>query len=345
MAKRLPSKPKMPTMYDVAKLAGVSQPTVSRVLNQNDTTVQISEETRTRVLAAVEALGYHPNILARSLRTQRTQTIALLIADISNGFYHTITRAVQDVAHSNGYEVLISNSDHIYENEKHFCEAVSRRPVDGMIMVPIHLTESDLEDYFGNTHTPVAILGSHLHYNGGDIVYMDDEQATYEGVRWMITERHYESFGFVGVADDLPPGPRRLHGFKRALNEFGLFLDPRLFFRGDFTMESGAECVHQLIQTGILPHALFVLNDLMAIGAILALQEAGYRVPEDIAVMGFDDIPEAKIVRPMLTTIAQDPRDIGLKLAHTLFERINNPDIEQPRVLESPWKLMIRDSA
>ena len=345
MAKRSPSKPKLPTMYDVAKLAGVSQPTVSRVLNQNDTTVQISEETRARVLAAVEELGYHPNALARSLRTQRTQTIALLIADISNGFYHTITRAVQDVAHLNGYEVLISNSDHIYKNEKHFCEAVSRRPVDGMIMVPIHLTESDLLGYFGNAHTPVAILGSHLHYNGGDIVYMDDEQATYEGVRWMISERHYESFGFIGVADDLPPGPRRFHGFMRALNEFGLLLDPRFLFKGDFTMESGAEAARKLVESGIMPHALFVLNDLMAIGVILALQEAGVRVPEDIAVMGFDDIPEAKIVRPMLTTIAQDPRDIGLKLAHALFDRINNPEIEQPRIFESPWKLMVRDSA
>lgn len=344
MAKKHLSKPKMPTMYDVAKLAGVSQPTVSRVLNQNDTTVQISEETRARVMAAVEELGYRPNVLARSLRTQRTQTIALLIADISNGFYHTITRAVQDVAHLNGYEVLISNSDHIYDNEKHFCEVVSRRPVDGMIMVPIHLTEEDLDGYFGNTHTPIAILGSHIRYSGGDNVYMDDEQATYEGVRWMIAERHYESFGFIGVADDLPPGPRRLHGFNRALSEFGLHLDPRLMFRGDFTTESGAECVRQLIHGGILPHALFVLNDLMAIGAILALQEAGLRVPEDIAVMGFDDIPEAKIVRPMLTTIAQDPRDIGLKLANALFTRINDPDAPL-RVLESPWKLVIRDSA
>ena len=103
-------------MYDVAKLAGVSQPTVSRVLNHNDTTVQISDETRQRVMAAVEELGYRPNILARSLRTQRTQTIALMIADLSNGFYHPIARAVQDVARKRDYEVLISNSDHLYEN-------------------------------------------------------------------------------------------------------------------------------------------------------------------------------------------------------------------------------------
>jgi LacI family transcriptional regulator len=125
VVKKSSTRLKMPTMYDVAKLAGVSQPTVSRVLNQNDTTVQISDETRQRVMAAVEELGYRPNVLARSLRTQRTQTVALLIADLSNGFYQVIARAVQDVARQHDYEVLISNSDHLYENEKHFCQVVS----------------------------------------------------------------------------------------------------------------------------------------------------------------------------------------------------------------------------
>ena len=218
--KRAPGK--RPTMYDVAKLAQVSQPTVSRVLNANESAVQISEETRIRVLAAVEELGYHPNVLARSLRTQRTQTIALMIADISNSFYHPIARAAQDIAHQNGYEVLISNSDHIYENERLFCQAVSRRPVDGVIMVPIHLTKHEIEAYFGKTQTPISLLGNHLFMEGVDVVYVDDDRATYEAVRWMITERGYRELGFMGVADDFPPGPRRFHGFRRALDEFGL---------------------------------------------------------------------------------------------------------------------------
>lgn len=345
MVKKSPAQTKRPTMYDVAKLAGVSQPTVSRVLNENDTAVHISEETRTRVLAAIEELGYLPNVLARSLRTQRTQTIALMIADISNGFYHPIARAVQDVAHQHDYEVLISNSDHIYENEKHFCQVVSRRPVDGVIMVPIHLTEYDIDMYFGKTHTPVSMLGSHLHLEGVDVVYVDDERATYEGVRWMITERGYREFGFIGVADDLPPGPRRFHGFLRALHEFGLTFDQRSYVEGDFTLEGGADAARALLRSGVLPRALFACNDLMAIGAILTLQEAGVQVPDQVAVMGFDDIPEARIIRPMLTTIAQDPRDIGLKLANTLFERLDNPTITQTRTFESERKLVVRDSA
>jgi LacI family transcriptional regulator len=332
-------------MYDVAKLAGVSQPTVSRVLNQNDTTVQISDETRQRVLAAIEELGYRPNVLARSLRTQRTQTVALLIADLSNGFYQVIARAVQDVARQHDYEVLISNSDHLYENEKHFCQVVSRRPVDGVIMVPIHLTENDIDEYFGKTNIPVTILGGHLQVNGVDGVYVDDERATYLAVQWMINERQYHNFGYVGVSDDYPPGPRRLRGFLRAIHDASFKFDPRFHLMGDFTMESGAEAARKLLSVGEMPRALFVLNDLMAIGVILTLQEAGIRVPQDVAVMGFDDIPEARIVRPMLTTIAQEPRDIGLKLANALFERINDQDITGTRLFESTTKLVIRDSA
>jgi DNA-binding LacI/PurR family transcriptional regulator len=330
-------------MYDVAKRAGVSQPTVSRVLNHNDTSVPISHETRQRVLDAVEALGYHPNAVARSLRTQRTQTIGLLIADISNGFYHPLVRAIQDVARQHDYEVLISYSDHLYKNEIHFCEAVSRRSVDGVIMVPIHLTTEDLNQFFLKTNTPITVHGEQIDHPHIDVIYVNDEKATYEGTRWLITERGYSSLGFVGVSDDIPPGHRRLVGFKRALAEFDLTPDPRFILTGDFTRASGVQVACDLLKLGELPRALVVANDLMAISIILTLQEAGYRVPDDIAIMGFDNIPEATVVRPALTTIAQDPRDLGLKLATSIFERIKNPSLPR-RVFEGTYELIVRDS-
>jgi LacI family transcriptional regulator len=342
--KKTATKSKLPTMYDVARLAGVSQPTVSRVLNQNDTAVAISDDTRQRVLAAIDELGYRPNVLARSLRTQRTQTVALLIADLANGFYHPIARAVQDVARQHDYEVFIANSDHLYENEKHFCNIVSRRAVDGVIMVPIHLTNEDLTRFIEETNTPVAVLGEQIDHQEIDVVYIDDEKATYEATRWLIDDRGYTSLGFIGSTDDFPPGPRRLRGFMRALTESGLSLDPRFMCLGDFTRESGEEIARKLIQGGKLPRALVVVNDLMAIGMMLTLQEAGYRIPDDVAVLGFDDIPEATIVRPALTTIAQYPRNIGQVLAELLFSRIENPTIER-RVHEDAFKLIVRDSA
>jgi LacI family transcriptional regulator len=338
------SKVKLPTMHDVARLAGVSQPTVSRVLSQHEITAQISEETRQRVLDAVKTLGYRPNAVARSLRTQRTQTVALLIADLTNSFYHPMARAVQDVARQHDYEVLMSNSDHIYENEKHFCEIVLGRGVDGVMMVPIHLTNEDLEHYVSQTHIPFVVLAEYITHPNIDVVYLNDELAMYEATRWLISECGYTKIGYVGVPDYLPPGPRRVRGYRRAMQDSGLTVDPRFMRIGDFTRDGGAKAAYDLMQEDELPEVLIIVNDLMAIGAILAFQEAGYTVPDDIGIVGFDDIPEATIVRPTLTTIAQDPRDIGLKLANALFERIENPDIVERRVFESPFKLVARQS-
>jgi DNA-binding LacI/PurR family transcriptional regulator len=341
MAKKI----KLPTMHDVARLAGVSQPTVSRVLNDNETVVQISDETKQRVLAAVEKLGYRPNVVARSLRMQRTQTVALLIADISNSFYHPLARAVQDVARKHNYEVLISNSDHLYENEKHFCEIVLGHGVDGVIMVPIHLTNDDLGHYVSQTHIPFVVLAEYCDHPNIDVVFVSDERPVYETTSWLMANGGHKRLGFIGVPDTYPTSPRRLRGFLRAIKDAGpTVAAPYIDLNGDFTLESGTRAAHALIRTGELPSALVVINDLMAIGVILALQEAGYSIPEDVAVVGFDDIPEATIVRPTLTTIAQFPRDIGQKLATALFERIENPNLGGKRVFGSPTKLIIRRS-
>lgn len=331
-------------MRDVAKLAGVSQPTVSRVLNQANTTIAISEETRNKVMAAVEELNYRPNMLARSLRTQQTQMIAVMIADISNGFYHPIVRSIQDVADEYGYDVMIANTDHIRSNEIRFCEAVTRRPVDGIIMVPYHLTADDLDDLLRSTETPIAVLGPQIVHAQIDVVHGDDEHAIYRATKWLVEERNHRRFGFIGVMELLAPGPRRFRGFKRALDEYGITIAPEHIVMGDFSLESGRHMAHALMQTGKLPSVVVAINDLMAIGALLAFQEAGYNVPDDVAVMGFDDIPEAGLIRPALTTIAQDPVDIGRKLATCLLTRMDDPQMPGRR-LESQFHLIKRDSA
>ncbi len=342
---RIIENKKRPTMYDVARMAGVSQPTVSRVLNPTATTPPISEDTTQRVLEAVEKLGYRPNVVARSLRTQRTQTVALLIADLANPFYHVLARTVQDIARRQDYEVLISNSDHVYENEKHFCEIVLRRGVDGAIMVPVHLTDDDLRPYVAQTNIPFAVLGKQILHDTIDVVFADDRGATCEMTKWLIRERGYREIGFIGVPDYHPPGPRRYEGYLTAMHEEGLTPDPRHRYTGDFSLDGGKQLARQIIASGHLPRAFIVLNDLMAIGMILEFQEAGLRVPDDVAVVGFDDIPEATIIRPALTTIAQDARDIGQKLAMALFERINDPSITGKRIFESQLRLVPRESA
>lgn len=337
---------KSATMRDVARLAQVSQPTVSRVLNQTDTSIAISEETRARVLAAVEKLNYRPNVLARSLRTQKTQMIAVLIADISNSFYHGIVRAIQDIAYQHDYDVMIANSDHRYDLERHFCEAVMRRPVDGVILVPQHLTNDDLNELMTRTNAPVVVLGQHVTHAQVDVIYARDDDAVYEATRWLIDTQGHRRLGILAVPDELPPGPRRLRGFRRAVEACGLHVPQEHILYGDFSIESGRRAARQLLECQELPTALVVMNDLMAIGLMLTLQSAGLRVPEDIAILGYDDIPEASIVRPALTTIAHDSADIGRKLARCLFERIENDNTDMPgRRIESQTCLIQRGSA
>ncbi|MCA9884778.1 MAG: LacI family DNA-binding transcriptional regulator, partial [Anaerolineae bacterium] len=322
------------TMRDVAKLAGVSQPTVSRVLNQSNTAISISEETRTKVMAAVEELNYRPNVLARGLRTQHTQMIAVMIADISNSFFHPIARAIQDVAHEHNYDVMIANSDQVYSNELHFIEVVTRRPVDGVIMVPIHISTERLGDFVIRTNTPIAVLGQHVDHPLIDVVFARDDVAIYNATHWLVKERGHRELGLIGSPHDLPPGPRRTAAFMRAMTDLQLPVNPLHIVEGDFTLDSGRRAIQELLARNVkLPTVLVALNDLMAIGAILALQEAGYSVPDDVAVLGFDDIAEASIVRPMLTTIAQDPADIGFKLATCLFERMEDPQMPH-RIIE-----------
>jgi transcriptional regulator with XRE-family HTH domain len=166
------------TMRDVAKLANVAQSTVSRVLSGGGNGIPISEETRQRVMEAVETLGYYPNLYAGSLRGQKTYMIAMMVADIANPFYHPMVRAVQDVAHAHRYDVMISNTDHMQEGEILFVESVIRRPVDGVIAGPYHLTDADFERMITRTGVAVVALGQHVTCPQVDTVFGDDEQAS-----------------------------------------------------------------------------------------------------------------------------------------------------------------------
>jgi LacI family transcriptional regulator len=332
-------------MHDVARLAGVSQSTVSRVLGQNSSTVPISEDTRQRILNAVQELGYQPNIIARSLRTQRTQMIAVMIGDISNAFYHPIVRAVQDVARTRDYDVLISNSDHVYENEIGFLEAVLRRPVDGIIMAPHRLTTDDLDRFIERSGIPVVALGAQVEHPLVDVVGGTSEQATYEAITWLIKAKGHERIGFIGVAEDMPPGPPRLRGYRRAMADANLRVERDFIHKVAFTLEGGRQAMQTFLQQPKPPSVVFACNPLMAIGAILTAQAAGFNVPGDISVMGYDDVPEATIIRPQLTTIARDLPSIGRQVAELLFERVYDQVTGAGRFFRSRWEIVERESA
>jgi DNA-binding LacI/PurR family transcriptional regulator len=333
------------TMRDVAQLAGVSQSTVSRVLNQSaDSAVPISEDTVQRVYDAVKQLGYYPNLTARSLRGQKTQLLAMMIADICNPFYQVMVRNVQDIARKHHYDVLIANTDHDKQNEQHFLEGIIRRPVDGVIIIPYHIDAGDIDALIQRTNVPVVTLGTNFGHPLVDQVFGDDEKATYEGTKWLIRERGHQRIAYIEVPGT-HPSIRRLRGFKRAMREAGMHVPADYVRPGDFSVDAGERAMRELIRLPLPPTAVVACNDLMALGCITTAQQMGLNVPADIAVMGFDNIPETLRIRPTLTTLAQYPAEMGERLAESLFERIEERYAGPARTFEVPCRLIVRESA
>ena len=335
------------TMRDVARAANVSQSTVSRILSPSSSKskVPISEETTAKVLAAVKQLGYQPNQYARSLRGQKNHVIAMLIGDISNPFYHPMVRAVQDVASQYHYSVMIANSDHLREKEMLFCESLLRHPVDGAIIVPWHLTDAELQNLIERTGMAISVVGNHIQLPDVDMVYADDTKASYEAVRWLIEQRKHQRIAMICASHKYPVTIRRHGAFQRAMAEAGLPVPPEYVVEGDWSVESGRRSISSLLALPNPPTAVFAASDTIAIGALAAAEDMNYRVPEDIAIIGFDDIPAASWVRPHLSTVAQYPAEMGTLLANALFERIQGEYSGPSRRFEVPCRFFERASA
>lgn len=329
------------TMRDVAKAAKVSQSTVSRVLNGANAGIPISDDTKQRVLEAVEQLGYYPNLQAGSLRGQKTWMVAMMVADIGNPFYHPMVRAVQDAARARGYDVMLSNTDHVREAELHFCNSIIRRQVDGVILAPYHLTAADIERLIDRTGVAVAAVGQHVDHSHVDVVFGSDDVATNKTTAWLIHEKKHTRLGFIGVTDKFAVGLRRRCAFQAAIAEAGLEFPPGYFQEGDWTFAGGFTAMTALLNLPSPPTAVFALNDLMAIGAIEAIRQRGLRIPEDVAIVGFDNIPATSWVFPKLTTVAQYPNEMGRVMATALFERLDGFD-GAGRRYEVPCRLVER---
>ena len=332
-------------MRDVARQANVSQSTVSRVLSGATDPIAIGEETRQRVLDAVKQLGYHPNLHAGSLRGKKTRMLAMLIADIANPFYHPMVRAVQDVASLHRYDVMVANSDHMFDVEMQFLESCLRRPVDGVIAVPYHLDDGHFDELIVRTGAKVAVVGQHLNHPALDIAYGDDGKATRDMVAWLHQVKGHTRIGYIGAPDQFSAGARRHAAFQAAMRGAALDLVDGYEQSGDWSMQSGYEAVQRLLALPVPPSAVVAGNDLMAIGALDAAQQAGLHVPGDMAIVGFDDIPATQWVRPQLTTVSQFPGEMGRLLALALFERIEDGYDGPGRRYEVPCRFVERDSA
>jgi LacI family transcriptional regulator len=336
---------KRPTQDDVARAAGVSQTVVSMVLN-NRSFVTISPATRQRVLTAIDELGYVPDGSARSLRTRKTLIIASLIPDITNPFYPAFERGIQDVADANNYDLIAYNTDGNRAKELRCLRAMQRARVDGIIATPFQLTAEDFSPLVENG-VPVVVFGelvSEPSCPPFDSIFVDDYAAAGKLVTYLLDRGNWP-LGMIAASEDHLRREGRTRAYRRVLAQWAPPHEELLARGEDPTEAGGYAAMRKLLAGSPRPQAVFAANDMMAMGAMVAIREAGLRVPEDIAVAGFDDIPVARLLNPPLTTVAQFPERLGRRAAEMLFERLHGTCSGAGRRLEMPYELMIRASA
>lgn len=332
-----------PTQHDVARLAGVSRAAVSHVLN-NNTAIAIPLETRQRIFQAMETLGYVPDRSAQSLRTRKTYTIASVIPDITNPFYPAFQRGIQDVTRRHGYDLIMYNTDGDPEQERKVLRSVQQGRVDGVIVVLFRSQAEDLRQLVESGTSVVSLAGPEATDLPIDSVYVDNIAAVRAAVNYLLDKGH-KRIGMISGAEATPPQLRRIEGYREALLSHGITPDDHLILNGDFTDSGGYLGMQALLKFDPRPTAVFAANDLMAIGALRAMRDQGLRVPEDVAIVGFDNIPVADLVIPRLTTIAQFQERMGQRAAELLFERIAGTAPPVARYEELPFELIVRESA
>lgn len=327
------------TQKDVALLAGVSQATVSMAVS--GVAHSIPAETLEKIASAARELGYVPNRFAQALKTNRTMTIACVVPDITNPFYPALMHAVQSVCEARNYDVIAVNTDGLAARESRFLDWARQGRVDGVVGVFWTLRATDFRPLI-DSGVPVVRIESARKSAGAiplDNIFVDSRAGSRAMAEYLIGRGHRQ---IAMIAGQGGPQQVRVEGYAEALTQAGL--TPDVVMDEKFSEEGGLRAARSILARPQRPTAIFAANDLMAIGAVQALREAGLRVPQDIAVAGFDDISAAQLVSPALTTVAQFQSDLGLKAAQILMERMTAKTNESGTALEMPFRLIERQS-
>lgn len=309
----------MPTVKDVAKYAGVSAATVSRVLGNGP---HVSSEKRERVHAAIRELDYRPDQVARSLRRRRSNLLALVVSTIENPFFTEVARSAERCAHRHGYNLLISNTDESLELERAYFAIFSQQLVAGVILAPAP-GSTEARDYLRNPALPVVLVNRRLDGVPCPSIEANDDEAAFECVSVLLAEGRRRVAAITGLPDVSTTAARQ-SGFIRALHSRGLTPDPDLIAAGGATVQGGYRAAHRLMTANVPPDAIFVHNNVMTQGAVLALQDLGARWPEDVDVAGFGVFSQAGLYRPPLTLVAQPTHAMGEKAVELLVNRFQN---------------------
>ncbi len=325
----------MASLQDVAERAKVSIATVSRVLNKSD---KVVPETR-----AVLDLGYRPSRVARRLRmnTGHAHLVGLIIPDIQNPFYAEIARGVEDAAYANQYALLLCNSDENVEKERFYLEVMQAESVDGVVLPPFDETDRAVVDMV-KTGMPVVCVDRSLAKVKTDLVEVDNYQGAIEAVNHLIARGH-RNIGLIEGRSEVSTSRERRRGYLDALASHGIASRKELMRSGDFKQDSGRILANELLDLRKPPTALFVCNNLMTVGALAALHHRGIRVPQEVAVVGFDDLPWAEALDPPPTVVRQPAYEVGRQAMELLLKRIMEPNRPAVTVRLLP-ELVIRRS-
>lgn len=325
------------TIKDVAKLSSVSIATVSRALSGKN---PVSAEVRDRVLSAVESLDYHPNALARSLREETTKSIGLVISNVMNPFFASVARAVEDVASENGYSVILCNADENPRKEQLYLDVLFQKRVDGLIISPTHYESPQLPKYI-KAGIPVVFVDRSIEGFGVPAVRVDGTLSIEELVKYLADLGH-ERLSIISGPSDLIAGSERLAAFLGGAKKQGITIPKEYVRFGDFRRASGRRAMYELLQLRQQPTAVFVANNLMCLGALQIIKQAGYKMPEDISIASFDDVSWFDLLEPPITAIAQPNKQLGATAAHMLLERIDEDRKPGSSVLQA--ELIVRGS-
>lgn len=327
----------MATIYDVARAAGVSISTVSHVLNS---TRYVSDQTKAQVLQAVAELNYRPSSLARALVRQETQTIALIVPDNVNPFFAELAHGIEDYGFRAGYNVILCNSNRDRTKELAYLDMLISKRVDGLIYMTVDKSEELLQPLLDN-HIPVVTFDRD--YRNLDAIMLDNFRGGYEAAQHLLRLGHTR-IACISGPDILTRSGDRVRGYRQAMVDAGVAAPEALLVRGDWTYQSGQDTAARLFALPSPPTAIFACNDTMAVGAISYLTQKGLRVPEDVSVVGFDNIALSAFSCPPLTTVATPVDEVGQRLCQLLLDRINGELPPEPHRFVIQGELVIRES-
>lgn len=330
------------TISDIANAVGVSRMTVSRALNHKP---RVSAETKARVLKVAEELNYIPNALARSLTMQETKMIGIILPDNVNPYYARLIRGIEETVSASGYTVVLCNTGEQMDKEMKCLRLLKERRPDGLIITPTQKSAKQILA-LKEENVPFVLINRHFQEMKTDYVLCDNVEGGYLAVTHLIQLGH-RRIAHIGGPEEISTARERLIGYKKALQRNGIQFNTELLVRSDLKPESMAELVSRLFMLKQRPTAIFVFNDFLAISVLTVLKERGLRVPDDVAVVGYDDIEVASVLE--LTTISQPKYEIGKQAARMLLERMRDrktgqSSAEVHEVVLQP-KLVIRGSS